>query len=78
MERICGWCKKNLGHTCPLCESKNVTTGKVGQFGLGECGDCGYLFPLGEHGGTHGICDKCRAKVKAEHASFILLQESAA
>jgi hypothetical protein len=57
--RICAWCNKGLGLTCPHCDSSKVMVEKSGQFHMGSCNDCTYIFPTGPAGATHGICNEC-------------------
>jgi RNA polymerase subunit RPABC4/transcription elongation factor Spt4 len=62
-----------MGHTCPECHSANVTVGKFGQFDLGECGDCSYVFPTWQSRTTNTICPACKVKFNAEHKGCVVL-----
>jgi rubredoxin len=71
MKRICSWCEKEMGWTCPQCSSTKISFQQAGHFDMAECADCGYVFPAHGAGQTHGMCDGCRAEFKKKNHGVI-------
>jgi ribosomal protein S27AE len=61
MKRICAWCGRNVGESCPLCGCVILDWHRILFIGPWRfsCLKCGHSFKMGEGGETHTICSIC-------------------
>jgi len=61
MNRICRWCGKNVGESCPTCGCIILYYHRIWIVGPHRfsCLKCGLTFKRGHGGATHTICSAC-------------------